>query len=187
MSDKATTVVESGIAIGALCITRQVALRPNKDTVTFQVAIDSTAGKEELNLLMDTISDVADRERMKADLGEHLEALKVAQAQPLQMDKEVERLSRDRATALAGMQARHSMSRKRLDFQLSPQNQSDLDKYDAAIANAKLSKKNFARDIPIIEWEVACLRAQIAGNDEPPKPPELEEALHDLALQEAAE
>lgn len=187
MSDKATPVAEMALPIGAMYITRQVALRPGKDTLTFQVPIDATAGAVELFTLMDTISEVADRERLKADLGERLEALKVAQAQPVQMDKEVERLTRDRAAALAGMQARHSMSRKRLDFQLSPQNQSDLDKYNAAIANAKLSKKNFARDIPIIEWEVACLRAQIAGNEEPPKPPELEEALHDLALQEAAE
>jgi len=186
MSDKATPVVETGIAIGALCITRQVALKQGKETIGFQVAIDSTTDHQTLDDLMDTISHVADRERLKADLAERLDALRVAQEQPAAIDKEIERLMRDKAAHYAGMQAAHSL-KKRLDFVPNERQQADLDKYEQAIANAKLNKKNFTRDIPIIEWEIGCLRARIAGTAEPEKPESLAEAMADMALQEAAE
>lgn len=181
-----TEVVETALAIGALCITRQVALRQGKDTVSFQVAIDSTAHTDDLNELMDRISAVADRERWKADLSERLDALRVAEAQPAMMDKEIERLQREKAAAHAGMQAAHSISRKRLPFQMTDKQNQDLAKFDAAIENAKLNKKNFARDLPIIQWEIDCLRARIAGAKEPEKPEQLAEAMHDMALREAA-
>ncbi len=182
-----TPVVETGIAIGALCITRQVALKQGKETIAFQVAVDSTSDHTTLDQLMDTISHVAERERLKADLSERLDALRVAQEQPAAIEKEIERLHRDKAAHYVGMQAAHSMSRKRLDFAPTDRQKADLDKYDQAIENAKLNRKNFTRDIPIIEWEIGCLRARIAGEPEPEKPAQLHEAMAEMAMQEAAE
>ncbi len=187
MSDKSTPVVETGIAIGALCIERSVALRAGKDTVAFRVAIDSTSDTATLDQLMDTISHVADRERLKATLVEREEARDAQKDQPQMAEKEIARLKRERATLLASYKAGHAASRKRLDFQVTPHQQAELDKYDKAVEAVLSSVKTFLRDQPITEWEIACLRARIAGKPQPEPPPELAAAISDIALSEAAE
>jgi hypothetical protein len=176
-----TPTVESGIAIGALGVSRRVILRPGKDDISFQVAIDSTADRADIYGLMDTISDVADRERLKSDLSEKRDALRVAAGQPEMMDREVERLVRDRAALLASFQAAHSASKKRLGFEVSDRQQAELDKFAQAIDNAKAQKRQFQLDLPIIRWEIACLEARIGGWPEPQRPEELSDALHEMA------
>ena len=170
-----------GVIVGGLGITRRVVLS-NKEDITFQVAIDSTADKHDLFGLLDNISAAADRERLKAELAEKKHAHAIALEQPAMLDKEIARLRRDRAATLAGFHARHAASQKRSEYRPSERDQQGLDQFEAQIQAAQESKKSFARDLPIIEWEIARLEALIAGQEVPARPAEVE-----LALSEAAD
>lgn len=177
-----------GTGIGPLQIVRRL-VNPNRDDLSFSIEIthptdthDIMAFQTNINAVLDVIGEVAAREQLKSDLAEKRKALKVALAQPADMEKEIERMRAQRMAFLATREAMHSRSGRRLEFKLSEKQQADLDKFDEQIANADLARKNFARDVPIIEWEIACLVARINGQDEPPKPRELEAALADLSL-----
>lgn len=169
-----------GVIVGGLGIVRRIVLG-NKDDIQFQVAIDSTADKQDIFLLLDTISAAADRERLKADLAEKKQAYRIALEQPAMLDKEVARLRRDRAATLAGFHARHAASQKRSEYRPSERDQQALDQFEAQIQAAQESKKSFARDVPIIEWEIARLEALVAGREVPPRPAEVEMALAEAA------
>ena len=172
-------VVETPLAVGALGIVRRF-VNAGKDDLTFQIAVDSTADRETIFQVMDTISAVAAREQLKSDLAEKRKALKVAQTQPAEMEKEIERM---RVGRLAYLAARDALRPgRRLPPEENKKQVADLAKFDEQIEQAALARKNFMRDLPIIEWEIACLVARINGDDEPPKPPELEAALAELSL-----
>lgn len=177
-----------GTGIGPLQIQRRVANPPRDETV-FSVEInppidthDLMAFQTNINAVLDVIGEVATREQLKGDLAEKRKALNVAHRQPMEMQKDIERLRADRAAYLASREAMHRHSGRRLEFKLNEKQQADLDKFDEQITNAELARKNFVRDIPIIEWEITCLVARINGEHEPPKPPELEAALAEFSL-----
>src|SRR6266550_2659946 len=143
-----TPVVETPLAVGGLGIQRRVILRPGKDDLAFSVAVDSTMDRGELFALMDTMTAVAEREGMKSELREKREALRVAQAQPAEMEKDIERLRAQRMAYLGTREAMHDRSGRRGDFKLNDKQQAELDQFDQQISGAVLAKKNFMRDIP---------------------------------------
>jgi len=175
-----------GTGIGPLQIVRRM-VNPNRDDLSFSVEIsppadthDITAFQTNINAVLDVIGEVSAREQLKSDLAEKRKALKVAQAQPAQMEKEIERM---RAGRMAYLATRDSLRPgRRLPPVETKKQADDLAKFDEQINQAVLARKNFMRDVPIIEWEIASLVARINGEDEPPKPPELEAALAELSL-----
>lgn len=177
-------VVETPLPVSAIAVQRRIILRPGKDDLAFSFALDATADEQTAFQLMDFVTTVADREDLKAQLREKHEALRVAEDQPKQLLKEIDRLRVQRATLLAAQRAT-SEARGKREFRPTEKQTDDLAKYDAQIQAAGESIKSFSRDIPIIRWECACLAAKIAGEPEPAPPRELEDAIDDL--REAAE
>jgi hypothetical protein len=178
-------VVETPLAVGGLGIQHRVILRPNKADLLFSVAIDSTAAREDIYLLMDTISAVADRERLKTELVEKQEALRVAKEQPEAALREVARLEAQRA----GFIASHETMRenRRLPWKPNEKQRQALEQFDAQIEGAKLSRKSFMHDIPVIEWEIVSLEARIAGREPPERPAEIVDAMQEIVIADAAE
>lgn len=176
MSDR---VVEAPLAIGAIGITRRY-VWPNKGDLTLTVPIESTWDRRDIDELMDTISHIADREEIKVQLAEKAKALEIAKAQPAQMDKEIDRLRALGATARAAMIAAHEASGKRMVFKETPKQQADLAKITAEIENAERARKSFARDVPMVEWEIACLEAKRDGKPLPAAP---QDALLDIVAE----
>ena len=172
-------VVETPLAVGALGIVRRF-VNAGKDDLTFQVAVDSTADREIIFEVMDTISAVAEREALKAELVEKKKAMQIALNQPKEIEKEIERLRAGRMAYIAAREATHARSGRRLDFKINDKQQADLDKFDEQIAQGQQALKSFCQDEPIIEWEIACLEARIAGRPVPPRPVELDAALTEL-------
>lgn len=177
-----------GTGIGPLQIVRRM-VNPNRDDLSFSVEIappadshDIAAFKSNINAVLDVIGEVAVREQLKSDLAERRKAQKAAREQLPQFDKDIELLRAQRMAYLSSREAMHNRSGRRLEFKVTDKHQADLDKFDAQLAQAELARKNFIRDAPIIEWEIACLVARINGEDEPPAPPELEAALAEMSL-----
>lgn len=178
---------EPGIAISGIAITRQIALLPNKDNLTFQVGIDSTTDDADLNDLLDRIGRAANRQRAIAELPEKEQALEIAYGQPAALEREIARLQALRAAHVGGMQAAWDAAARRGPFKPNEKQQAQIDQYDKQIEQAMKSRGSFTRDIAICEWEVARRRALIECLPEPPKPQEIDDAVTDLRLAQAAE
>lgn len=170
------TKYETGLAIGAIGIQRRVVLS-NREDITFSAAVDATTDGEEVQRVLDVISAAADRERLKAELSEAELALRAARDQPKMIDKEIARWTSAREAAIASYRNVHDISGRRGDYRPSKAQQIEIDKIEGQIAAARQNKASFARDIPITEYRVACLKAQIAGEPEPPMPVAVEQAL----------
>jgi len=175
-----TPTVETPLPISGLGIQRRVILKPGKDDLQFAFALDMTAPVEDAYQAMDFVSAIADREDLKTRMREKREALEVAKQQPAQMQKDIERLRVQRAAFLAARTAVHAASGRRSPLKLTDKAQGDLEKFDEQIAQAVMAAKNFSRDIPIIEWEIACLEAKIDGREPPEAPNEVADAIEDL-------
>lgn len=176
MSDRTPTIEQSGIAIDALVIQRRYVWQ-NKGDLSLTVSVDATARHETLDEIMDNMSHVADREALKAERVERRRALDATRTQPLQMRREIDRLQAARQTYIAGAEAMWRRSGKRSEFALTAKHAADVDKFTAEIQNAEENIKAFARDIPLIEWEITVLDAKIAGKQPPELPPEVEAAM----------
>lgn len=161
-------------------ISKRVVLS-NKEDITFQAAVDPNFGLEGIKEILDIMSDASERERWKADLADKRQALKVAEQQSGYLDKEIQRLTRERAAAVASFQAAHQARARRSEFSPNDRQKQAIEQYDAQIGAARSSQENFRRDRPIIEWEIDCLVAKIAGQPEPEKPNEVIEAIQMIA------
>ncbi len=177
-------VVDSPLAVGGLGIQHRVILRPNKADLLFSVAIDSTAAREDIYQLMDTISAVADRERLKTELVEKREALRIAREQPAQALRDVARLEAQRAGYIASHEA--VRENRRLPWKPNEKQKAELKQFDDMIVQAQLSRKSFMHDLPVIEWEISSIEARIAGREPPPMPAEVVEAMGEIPVADAA-
>jgi hypothetical protein len=172
--------VETPLPVSSLGVQRRVILKQGKDDLAFSFAMDLTASKEDFFQAMDLITAVSDRENLKVKKAEKLEALQVARAQPIETERDVERMRAQRAAYVATREALHRKSGRRLDFKLSEKDEGELKKFDDQIEQGVMALRNFRRDVPIIEWEIACLDAQLAGRELPVKPKELEDVIDEM-------
>jgi hypothetical protein len=173
--------VETPLPVSSLGVQRRVILKQGKDDLAFSFAMDLSSPKEDFFQAMDLITDVADRENLKVKKAEKLEALQVARAQPIETEREMVRMQAQRAAYIATREALHNRTgTRRLPFKLSEKDEGELKKFDDQLDQCRMSLRNFRRDVPIIEWEIACLDAQLAGRESPAKPKELEDVIDEM-------
>ena len=177
---------EAGIAVSGIAITRRVVLTEKED-ITFQVGVDSTTDDRDLNDVLDRLGRAATRQRAISELPLKEQALGVARAQPAAMDREIERLRTLRAQQVASFQAAHSVGNRRGEWKPNDQQTCNLREIDQQIANSQISRAKFMGDIPICEWEIARRIAIRDGLPSPPRPQELDDAMADVMLSQAAE
>lgn len=75
---------------------------------------------------------------------------------------------------------------RRLPWKPNEKQRQALEQFDAQIDGAKLSRKSFMHDIPVIEWEIASLEARIAGREPPERPAEVVDAMQEIVVADAA-
>jgi hypothetical protein len=166
-----------GNGIGTLQIVRRI-VHQGKDDLSFSVSVeppadfahDTRAFQSNINAVLDVLGEVAQREEWKAGLDEKRKALRVAQEQALTAQRELDAL---RVRRMATESAQFAINRNRRTSEQTSKQKAELQAFDDQIEQGEIAKRNFASDVPIIEWGIACLVAKINGEIEPEKPTEL--------------
>jgi hypothetical protein len=195
MSD--TPVVEKGLAVGGLGITRRIILR-STDDMSFSAAIDSTAHFDDIRELLDRINDCVDYERRRAaaeeerarwenDLDQRRKALLINKESLGLCAAKIENNRVRRLTYIAAREAARSIGGRRNAWTPNEQQKGELQQFDEERESLRLEYANLVNDKPITEWEIASLEARLAGQEPPPRPPEIVEAASTMILPDAAE
>jgi hypothetical protein len=171
---------ESPFAISSIAVQRSVALRPNEDNVVFSAAVDATAPDVDKWAVMDGINALVERERLRVVLAVRKKALDIAKSQPEQIRKNISQLRAQQAAFIASRMAKYPQEERRTPRRLSENEKLEVQKFDNQISAEELNLGNAARDVPLIEWEIARIEAAMRGEDAPPRPPGFEEAVTEM-------
>ena len=149
MSEKATEVVRTGLAVGGLGITYQAALIDGK-TLAFETAVDQTMDREELDDYLDTFIGAAKRQQAI----EELPLVKQNLATNLAMLRNDEK---ERAKAIARIEARSTIvsGTRRNPRPPSEGDQNNLAQFEQRIARTKAAINAARARIPYLEAIIA--------------------------------
>lgn len=139
----------------------------------FEQHIDATADEREINEIADRMRRVFARQKAQIDLGEKLLArqiaLQVIEDHPEKKTRELRALADEKIRLRASFSAAHEGSNRRTEFRLTAPQQKALDSFDERLESAGLridaEKARMEADLPLIEKQIARLRAIIDGRD----------------------
>lgn len=146
----------------------------------FEQHIDATADEHDINEIADRMRRVLARQKAQTDLGEKLLALQIAKERiadaPGRIEREQKALGIEKARQRAQFENEQATGKRSNVFRLSLAQEKALKSFDDRIESVALrcesEKAQMEADLPLIEKQIARLRAIIAGQD-----PDAEEPL----------
>lgn len=166
-------------------MTVQLRLQTPYDIV-LHAGVPKAFSAEQVNGLMDMLTDVAEREQLKGRLRE-ARARQRSNRERLASathDRQLDELRRQRAAYDVRM-ARHWVeSERRGEPKLTARQQSDMEKYNQQIAEQEKLKRDLEAGVVLGDWQIDCLYAQLARQPEPPMPDEVRAVIQQLDMPE---
>jgi hypothetical protein len=179
-----TPVVERPFPVSGLQI--QLRVVDARQDLVFSTVIGNDCDDSSLHELIDRMTRAVDREKLKAravDLRDQLrrnrELLTTGK-----FDKDIAALQRQRADLDKIHAVRFVAGNRRGEHKPSTRQVTELAKFDQQIEMIAKARADLIQGLPITEYQLACLEAQIAGQPEPAMPEEVEIALMSIELPE---
>ena len=139
-----------------------------------------------VGLVMDILTEVAERERLKGELASLRTALRRNEEMlsTRSFEKQVAEIRRQRAQYDAGISALWVNSARRGDPKMNEKQRGDMAKFEQQIEQIQKAKLDVENGLLLMMWQIDCLAARITEQAEPPMPEEVKAALADLDVEE---
>lgn len=170
MSDKVVDL--SGFPVPGMKVAYHFQISETGRALSYEAAVDSTIGREDLNDMLDTMREAGERQKAFHDLPFHQMRLAQNQAKLPMRKKEL-----SLAVAAAQAKATRHASSRRTEMTVGPSDQQNIAKLESAVADLEAV-------IEADRLEIPRLQAIIDGREPPVPEPKAEEPLAAIAAAE---
>lgn len=141
---------------------------------------------ETVGQVMDMLTAIAEREKLKGELIAHQNLLRRNREMLANgvFDRNIAELRAQRAKFDADISEKWVTSARRGETKLSGAQKTQMEEFEKQIVQALKAKQDVENGIPLIEWQIDCLYARIAEEDEPPMPDEVAAIMPQIGLPE---
>lgn len=175
----------SDIALNGMTI--QLRLATPHDLV-FSVGLDKEASSAKINEIMDMLTEVADREKLKGELERKRQELQSAilAVQSRKFERAIEQKRRERADYDMARKAAHLQSGRRGEIpRITGADKTKYVEFDQQIQLLETARRETADTIPMTQYDIDCLYARIAGQPVPEMPENVRRLVQNLDLPES--
>lgn len=157
--------------------------------VRVQAGIDSKSGDfsaQAVAALMDMLTEIADREKLKWKLAEKQELLRTNREMLSTgtFEKQIDTLRNQRAKFDADISQKWLNTSHRGEPKMSGAQKTQMEAFETQILQVEKARADVQTGIPLTLWQIDCLYARIAGQAEPPMPEEVAAVLTRIEMPE---
>lgn len=164
----------------------QLRLQSPYDIVLTTGISPSAFSAAEIGSVMDMLTEVAEREKLKGELASLRQRLRRNQEMLASgtFERNISELRAQRAKFDADISQKWVNTAHRGEPKLSGAQKTQMDEFEKQIGQALKAKQDVANGIPLTLWQIDCLCARIAGEREPPMPEEVRAVMPQLEMPE---